>query len=168
MQCKIDNEKCVVYDIGYRLTGSLEYNNFNATCGYNPMEMLIHFALTGKMAEISISEKVNPYFGKYNYNISFLVKPGKIDHYEGLDELMKIPGVIDAVIAHYPGEIITEEMRGLLAQISLRVLGVVDNREDLWNKIDLVQNTVKIISDKGENLVLSGIEKEDIDDVSNI
>lgn len=162
MQCKIENGECVVYDVGYRLTGSLEYKIFEEVCGYNPMKMLIHFALTGEMADVDISEYVNPYIGKYAYNVSFLGKPGKIAQITGNDTVLDIPGVIDSVLAHYPGEEITQNMRGLLAQICLRVLGTAEDKDDLWNKIEKVQNSVHIISTMGEEMMLPGFEFSDI------
>lgn len=162
MQCKIEGDECIVYDIGYRLTGTQEYKNIAATCGYDPMKMMIYFALTGKMAEESVEKWVNPDFGTYSYNVSLLAKPGKIAEMTGCDELKDIPGYIDAVVAHYPGEEITENMRGLLAQICLRVFGTADSKEDLWNKLSLVQKTVHIISTEGEEMVLPGFELSDI------
>ena len=51
MQCKIEDGTCYVYDLGYRLTGSLEYKILERVCGYNPLEMMICHALTGKMGE---------------------------------------------------------------------------------------------------------------------
>ena len=38
-----------------------------------------------------------------------------------------MPKVEDVVVAHIPGETITEKMKGLLAQITVRVLGSVEN-----------------------------------------
>ena len=79
-----------------------------------------------------------------------------------MKELLEIPQVIDAVIAHDAGEEITEEMKGLLAQITLRVLGTADNLESLKNLIELIEKHVNILSDQDENLLLPGLEFEDI------
>jgi len=163
MQCKVEDGTCVVYDIGYRLTGSLEYKILKAACDYDPLEMMIRFALTGKMGEKKIAEKVNPEFGKYAFNVSFLAKPGKIAEVSGCETILEFPKVIDAVIAHYPGEEITENMKGLLAQIILRVLGTAKNLDDLKETMLEVQKTAHIISDKGENMILPGLDLSDFD-----
>lgn len=168
MQCKIEDGECVVYDIGYRLTGSLEYKIFEETCGYNPMEMLIYFALTGKMSEKSLADMANPYLGKYAYNISFLCKPGRIAKITGENEVLQIPGVIDSVVEHYPGEEITENMKGLLAQISLRVLGVAESAEEMKKNSLKVQECIHIISDQGQEMVLPGLIEGDFQSVANI
>lgn len=162
MQCKIENGECIVYDIGYRLTGSLEYKILQKICDYDPLEMMIRFALTGKMCEQDMTKKINPHFSRYGFNLSFLAKPGKIKKIAGVEELLEIPQVVDAVIAHNPGEEITEEMRGLLAQITLRVLGTADNLESLKDLIELIEKHVNILSDQGENLLLPGLDFEDI------
>lgn len=165
MQCKVEENQPVVYDIGYRLTGSLEYKILDAVCGYNPMKMLICYALTGRMSEENIGSKVNPYLGTYAYNISFLGKPGTINEIDGVKEIKKISGVLDSVVAHCPGETITEQMKGLLSQICLRVLGTAPNKTEMFNRIQHIQNSIKIISEKGENMLLSGLVKEDMNDV---
>lgn len=162
MQCKVVDGTCIVYDIGYRLTGTLEYNNIKDICGYDPLEMMINYAITGSMGEESLVKKVNPDFNnKYGFNVSFLGKPGKIASISGIEKIKEIPNVIDAVIAHYPGEEITENMKGLLAQIILRVLGTADTIDELKEVMLKIQNTVKIISENDENMILSGMEEED-------
>ena len=125
MQCKVENGVCVVYDIGYRLTGSLEYINLEAACGYNPLEMLIRFAVSGKMTDRDVRSLIRPEAMKPSFNVSCLAAPGTIAEVTGVDQVKTLPGVVDAVIEHYPGETITENMRGLLAQIAVRVFGTV-------------------------------------------
>ena len=164
MQCKIVNGTCLVYDIGYRLTGSLEYINLKKMCGYNPMEMLINYALTGSMGDYKIVKKIDPYFnGKYTYNVSILCKPGKIKKIEGLDKISKLPGVIGIVIAHPEGDEITENMKGLLAQITIIILGKAENIEEMKKEMLKIHSIVHIISDKGEEMILPGVEEKDFE-----
>lgn len=164
MQCKVEDDTCVVYDIGFRLTGSLEYNNIKDACGFDPLEMMIRFALTGKMSETDIGKLADPEFGgRYGFNVSCLSAPGKIAELKGVEDVKAFPEVIDAVIAHYPGETITEDMKGLLAQITVRVLGTVDSEQQLYDVMRRIENTISIVSDDGKELMLAGIEHEDIE-----
>ena len=71
--------------------------------------------------------------------------------------------VDDVVIAHAPGETITEQMRGLLAQITVRVLGSVASKENLLPTMQRIDDTIHIIGENGEQLLLPGIEYDDID-----
>ena len=163
MQCKVEDGTCYVYDLGFRLTGSLEYKILERVCGYNPLEMMICFALTGKMGGESIKEKAIPEFNTPAFNVSCLCAPGTIKEITGIDEVKLMPEVEDVVIAHAPGEIITEEMKGLLAQITVRILGSVDKKEDLLPIMQRIDNTIHIIGGHGEELLLQGIEHEDIE-----
>lgn len=162
MQSKKVDGECWVYDIGYRLTGSLEYINLKEMCGYDPLDMLIHFALTGKMGEPNIAEKADPYFGgKYAYNVSLLCKPGKIAKITGLEEIEKLPGVIKVVVAHPEGDEITQKMKGLLAQITVRILGKADSIKQMEAEMLEIQKLAHVISDKGEEMILPGMEESD-------
>lgn len=163
MQCKVEDDTCYVYDLGFRLTGSLEYKIMERVCGYNPLEMMIYFALTGKMGEKSIDNIAIPEFKTPAFNVSCLSAPGTIKEINGVDEVKQMAEVEDAVLAHMPGETITEQMRGLLAQITVRILGSVPTKDDLLPTMQHINNTIHIIGENGEELLLSGIEYNDID-----
>lgn len=163
MQCKVEDGTCYVYDIGYRLTGSLEYKILEVVSGYNPLKMLINFALTGKMTDEDISTKVNPATMSPCYNVSCLCAPGTIAEINGCDTLLQEDGVIDSILTHFPGETITEEMKGLLTQITVRVLGTVKNQEELCSTMQHIGETIQIISTDNRQLLLPGIQQEDIE-----
>lgn len=163
MQCKVENGTCYVYDIGYRLTGSLEYKIFEKVGGYNPLEMLIRFAITGKMTDVDISSEIDPMGMQPSFNVSCLCAPGVIGEIAGCEQVKEMDGVIDVVLSHFPGQTITEQMRGLLAQITVRVLGSVNSKEELYPAMDRVGNIIRIISEDGRDLSLPGIELKDIE-----
>lgn len=163
MQCKVEDGTCYVYDLGFRLTGSLEYKIFERVCGYNPLEMMIEFALTGKMGKESIADKAIPEFREPAFNVSCLCAPGTIKELIGVEEVKQFPEVEDAVIAHAPGETITEQMKGLLAQITVRVLGSVHSKEELLPIMQKIDETIHIIGVDGRELLLQGIEYKDIE-----
>lgn len=163
MQCKVENGTCYVYDLGFRLTGSLEYKILERVCGYNPLEMMICHALTGKMGEESIAGKAVPEFETPAFNVSCLCAPGTIKEITGIDEVKALHEVEDVVIAHAPGETITEQMRGLLAQITVRVLGSVESKDRLLPTMQKIDDTIHIIGTEGEQLLLPGIEYSDIE-----
>lgn len=163
MQCKVEDGTCYVYDLGFRLTGSLEYKILERVCGYNPLKMMIEFALTGKMGSESIADKAIPEFREPAFNVSCLCAPGTIKELIGVEDVKKFPEVEDAVIAHIPGDTITESMRGLLAQITVRVLGSVHSKEELLPVMQKIDDTIHIIGEDHRELLLQGIEYSDID-----
>ena len=163
MQCKVEDGTCYVYDLGYRLTGSLEYKILERVCGYNPLEMMICHALSGKMGGESIADKAEPEFKTPAFNVSCLCAPGTIKDITGIDAVKQMPEVEDVVLGHIPGETITEQQRGLLAQITVRVLGSVPTKDKLLPVMQRIDNTIHIIGEKGEELLLPGIEYSDIE-----
>ena len=152
MQCKVEDGTCYVYDLGFRPTGSLEYKILKRVCGYDPLEMMIRHSLTGIMM-----------FAMPAFNVSCLCAPGTIRDIVGIDDVKSFPEVEDVVCGHVPGETITEQMRGLLAQITVRVLGSVANKDQLLPTMQKIDDTIRIIGDDGENLLLPGIEYSDIE-----
>ena len=88
-----------------------------------------------KMTDEDISAKFDPIKLQPCYNVSCLCAPGTIARIEGCDELKESEGIIDFILTHYPSDTITEEMRGLLTQITVRVLGYVDSKEELCDAV---------------------------------
>lgn len=165
MQCLVEKGNCIVYDIGYRLTGSLEYKLFEKVCGYNPLEMMIKFALTGKMFEGDLESLINPNFSEYAANITFLVKPGTVGRIVGLDEVMKVPGVIDAVLAHVEGDEIPESAIGTLRQIILRAFATAKTKEDLAKIIQSVHSLFRVYNTEGEDMLLGTFDVTEMENV---
>ena len=163
MQCKVDNGVCRVYDMGFRLTGALEYKNLEMTCGYNPLEMLINYSITGKMCDESLLNKINPINMKPSFNVSFISEPGEISKITGLEKIGQTKGINDIVLAHLPGEIIKEDLRGLLAQVTVSVFGYADDKKQMIDLFNHVQNTIHIISKEGKDMCLRKMEREDFE-----
>lgn len=162
MQCKVQDGTCLLYDLGFRPTGSLEYKLVKRVCGYDPLEMMIRFALTGKMGTEDIAPKVNAEFATPAFNVSCLSAPGTIREIRGLDEVRAFPEVEEVVVAHSPGETVSEQMRGLLAQVTVRILGTVASAPLLFPVMKKVHDTIHIVSTDGKELLLPGIEPEDL------
>lgn len=165
MQCKVEGDSCYLYDLGYRLTGTLEYKILKRVCGYDPLEMMIRHALTGRMGDEDISQKVNPLFATPAFNVSCLCAPGTIKEIRGVETVKSMEEVEDVVMAHIPGETITEKMRGLLTQITVRVLGTVEKKEDVLPTMQKIGSLIHLIGENGEELLLPGIEYDDIEGV---
>lgn len=143
-----------VYDIGYRLTGTLESKIVDAICGFDPMERMIEFALSGKMGD-NVSALIDPHFGKqYGWNVSFLIEPGRIARINGVQEILNIPDVIDAVLNHSVGDVIGEDKKGNLTQVVLRVLGHSDGLDQMEEDMNQVYNRLSVKSDMGKEMLL--------------
>lgn len=163
MQCLVENDKCIIYDMGYRLTGSLEYILLKDLCGYNPLEMMIHFALSGKMYDQRPS--INPLHSRYGFNITFLVRPGIIGKIDGLEKVRSINGVLDVVEAHVEGDKIPLSSKGTLFQVILRVFGTANTKDELVRIMNEVHSVFKVYDSNGNNMLLEVLNTNEVKEV---
>lgn len=142
------------YDIGFRVTGTQEYRLLDSVAGINPLDMLINFALTGTMGPLEWVDSVDAESGPYSYNVSVSMSPGTVGEVIGLDEVRKIPGVISAIPTRGTGDILPNEARGQLRQITVRVLGIAGSTDDLQSAVSNIWDRIRVLSDDGEDLTL--------------
>lgn len=162
MQCLVEDGECIIYDIGYRLTGTLEYKLLDKICQYNPLEMMITYALTGEVTEPMLSKKADPYWEKYALNVSFLTKPGKVQKINGLEQIKNMPEVVDAVLAHVEGEEIPENAKGTLKQIILRVFATANSKKELRELLDTIYKKLEVVSVDGNSMLLEGFSSSEL------
>lgn len=89
-----DGKDFYVMEMGHRLTGGQHYTYTMAENGISALDQLIHYAVTGRMADYSIAEKDNAQFSHVYCHLFILGKEGKIMRFEGLDYLHQLPEVI--------------------------------------------------------------------------
>ncbi len=155
IQAFFDEEQFVYYDIGYRLTGTQEYNILEEVNGYNPLKMMVDYALTGQMGAMDINDLVDPYFnGKFACNVTLLSKPGKIVRYVGIEEIKKYKGVVKTVINHEVGTTISKNAMGTLNQVVFRVFGIASTIKEVNALKDFVNNNFDVISDENLSLLI--------------
>lgn len=160
MQCKVEDGVVIVYDLGLRLTGSLEYKIFDKLSNYNTLELMIGYALTGRMADYNLAEVVDPFKG-YGFNISVVAEPGIIARIKGIEKIEALPEVAGVLISHLPGEEITKEMYGLLAQITVRVVGAANTYPDFVKVLNKIADSIKVIDINGKNMVTRFLTEDD-------
>lgn len=139
MQCFVDNEKYTVYEMGYRLTGSIEHHLMEAQYGFNHLKAMIDFAV-GNPVNIKALNQLDP-ISCNMANVTILLSKGKIDHFEGIPDLLNIPGVVDYHLSYNPGTTISDKQIGKLAQVGLRVLVTAPDKGSLLDRMDTVKDT---------------------------
>ncbi|MBN2520775.1 MAG: hypothetical protein JXB17_09745 [Bacteroidales bacterium] len=155
IQSFVLKNECVFYEIGYRLTGSLEYKIINHASDFNPMDLMIQHAVTGSTDGIDIEELVNPRFSFFYCNITFLIKPGTIGIIRGKEEILAMENVLDVFISYSVGDVINDNVIGTLAQVIARVFAYSDTIMGLADIMNRIQSIFKVESTEGENLLLS-------------
>lgn len=165
MQCIIKDGTPFVYDIGYRLTGSLEHYLQEGVAGYSNMEMLLRYAVTGKMTnDEDIVERIKEGLFSPCFNVSCLMAPGEIAEFKGLDEVSGMAEVIAVSKAHVEGEVLPPEAKGELRQIALRVLGITEDSYELPKVMGEIQGKIAILSPEGRDLKLRGFNDKALAD----
>lgn len=162
IQSFVEHGRFIFYEMGYRLTGSLEYKIMEPIIGINPLKMMIEFSLTGKMGEADLINKISPRYNLYGCNITFLVKPGKIGKIEGINQALSIPGVLDAFSSYTEGDIIPESAKGTLQQVALRVFAVTKSIIELKTLMDKVHSIINIKNAMGEDMLLDHFDTEEL------
>lgn len=143
------------YDIGYRVTPTQEYRIVEQLCGYNPLAMLLHFAVTGSMGVPELGRLARPRHDGFGYNVSILVRPGTVGEYQGLDAVAQLPGVLSVGTSLSEGETLPEEGWGQLRQIAVRVIGVSDTVDGMRESLTTIADLVDVKDTSGESMVIA-------------
>src|SRR5699024_6439038 len=125
--------------------------------------MLIRFSLTGQMCNKSLLNKINPNWEKYACNVSFLMKPGKISKIEGLNSILQMKNVVDAVLAHQEGDMLPSSAKGMLQQIMLRAFATAETESELKKLLVNIYNSIDVLDENGENLLLEGFDVNELE-----
>lgn len=154
LQGCIDDGIVYFYEMGYRINGAKQYQILDFLCGYNPMEMIVNFSLTGRMAESSIENLVQPRLSKVCCTLSILAKPAYIKKYVGIDEISSWKEVLNVTPWYREGDEIAESAIGTQKQICMRVTVVADNKEELADDINRVYEAVDVIDNNDNSILL--------------
>ncbi|MBP3397650.1 MAG: ATP-grasp domain-containing protein [Alphaproteobacteria bacterium] len=150
-----ENNEFIPYECGLRLTGSLEYKLIERVCGYNPLSMLINYAFCGSMTARDEISHINPLHATHAYNISVLIRPGKISEISGVDEIRNTRNVLDVFLSYDIGDELGEESWGRLSQVAVRIFFVSENAQEYQSTINIIKNNLKILDENGNDMILT-------------
>jgi len=155
IQFFVDGNEFYAYDPGFRLQGEAPHLYLNKINGFDNRKMLISFALTSSTQEPDLKTKNDPYFNeKYAGTLWVLLKVGEIGRIQGLDEIKQIPEIFQVIQRLYEGDKISQEMIGTERQVFGRFYIVADSNKELVDKIQFIQNTLKVFNINNENQIL--------------
>ena len=154
IQSFYDSEGYHFYETGYRLGGGQSYRMIEQMNGVNHLEMLIHFALTGNMCYEDIEKRISPFFKKHACGLSIILKSGIISHIEGLDELSKNKAIVNIRQNLPVGYNVKKEYMGTVQQLFAKIHIVDEDRESVENTISYIFETLRVLDEKGNNMVL--------------
>lgn len=147
----MQNTHFVPYEMGYRLTASMENYAYEHLYGFNHMNALLQFAVGENMAEDECL-KINPNLG-YAANVTLLLKKGTIAEYEGLDTIKSLPFILHLFVSYPIGFEITDKQYGRLSQAGIRVVLCAETKSQLIERMEYVKDTIRVIDTKGKDMV---------------
>ena len=154
-----ENGEFYVYDTGFRLQGEAPHLLMKAIHGFDQREMLIRFALTGSEGDVNLETDDDTRLrGKWAATLWFLLKKGKIAKITGLEEIDKDPRVVANIQRLHEGDAVLPEWIGNEKQVLTRMYIVCNSKMDLADTLKYYMNTVKVVDENGNNLLLKGFD----------
>ncbi|WP_298505750.1 carbamoyl-phosphate-synthetase [uncultured Maribacter sp.] len=159
IQFFVENEEFYIYDPGFRLQGEAPHIHLAHVNDFDHRKMLINYALTGVFGEDDFSQKNDFMFqGKAACSVWVLLKGGKIDSIEGLDEMKGHENVHFVVERFHEGDIVKEEFIGTERQVLYRIYTAGDSILEVNQTIEDIQNLLKVTDSNGNDMVLEWLK----------
>ena len=159
IQFFVEDNQFYAYDPGFRLQGEAPHIPIAHINEFDHREMLINFALTGVFGADDFALKNDYKFkGKKACTIWVLLKAGKIDVVEGLDEIKSDENVIFVLDRFKTGDMVHTEMLGTEKQVFARIYLVSDTIIGINEKISEFRTLLKIADSNGQDMILEWLE----------
>lgn len=153
MQACVKDNIVYFYEAGMRLNGCKTYQILEVENNFNTLEYLMSYALGGSFGN---NEQLSPNFKNWYATVNVLGIPGEtISRFEGIEELLSYPWIISIARLYHEGDKIPEKAKGTLLQDTTRIHIVAGSKEQLIDRINIVNNLYKIYNENGENIVLT-------------
>lgn len=150
-----DGDNIYVYEMGLRTGGGMTYKITEATCGNNDLEMLINYALTGKMCDNGDVQTINPYLnGKQAASLAIPLRIGTISKVIGEEMITQTKGVVNYTHFCEEGDVILPKHINTLSQLYGRVMVVRDSKEELFASLKTIRDSISVVDIDGNNMII--------------
>ena len=160
LQGYYNGKRIIFYEMGCRLGGS--YFNHEQVClGYNAMDMIIQFALTGKMVEdINKISKNSAKYKKYALDCNYLLKgfDETVSSIIGLNKIKALPECIEIQIFHDVGYHYVKD-RTVDRPIMVAEI-VAESKEEVIRIVNYINNSYEVLNENGESLLMEKMDPE--------
>ena len=160
MQGYYDGNRIMFFEMGCRLGGSY-FNHEQACLGYNAMDMIINYALTGKMVnDISTISEESAKYKKYALDCNYLLKGSNetVAEIRGMDEVEAMPECVEIQKYHDVGYHYDRER---IVDIPIMVAEIVlDNKEQVIEKVNYINNIFDVFNPEGKSILMDKLDPE--------
>lgn len=150
-QFLIGEEGLKVNEIACRIGGAYEGDFMPALTGVDILKMMVRLAAGEPFEEKALQDYSLQANQKYLSSQLFFAGPGRIDLITESSELQKLPGLLKVGFNYRPGERIPD-IENATARAGYFIV-LADNKEELQQRVAAVYDKLKIIDQKGKNLV---------------
>lgn len=151
MESFVENGKFMFYEMGLRLNATMEYHFVDYFNHFNPLKMMISYALTGSMGK-EVQSQNKPVFSGRGCEVALLLKPGRIEKIIGVDEVRSWTETIHMIQFYYEGNVIEET--GSLDQNFARIKLVAENESILKQLIQKLYNTISVLDNNRREMLI--------------
>ncbi len=151
VQGKMNSEGFRLFEANYRIDAALRCRLISRINKINYLEMLTNYSITGKMEGYDLSLD-NYNLSKCCVSLNVLSRGGRVGKITGLEDIQNKRSLVAFDKMYEVGDYI--EQSGTLGQIHLRFVLIEDTLQELKNSIREIQDTVKVLNDRGVDMCL--------------
>lgn len=151
-----ENGKLYFHESGLRMGGEQFYVFAEKLNGISSLELMIEFALTGKMTRYDAKTQDNYKFSKYCCNYYIPLKPGKISKIEGVEKINAMPQLLQNRQFKFVGDEISSTSS--LDRVIFRLHVMDDTKEAFAKTLCEISETVKVLDEHGNDMQLQKLD----------
>ena len=155
-----ENGKLYFHESGLRMGGEQFYVFAERLNGISSLELMIEFALTGKMTMYDAKTQDNFRFSKYCCNYYIPLKPGVISKIEGVDEINAMPQLLQNRQFKFVNDEISSTSS--LDRVIFRLHVMDDTKESFVKTLCKISDTVKILDRNGNDMQLQKLDYDTV------
>ena len=160
MQAIVHEEEVYFYEAGMRLNGCKTYQILEYENGYNTLEHLMEYCLTGTMGNY---QEFNARFKRWYATWNVIGIPGKqCSKFINIDALSSYPWLIKIEPNYAEGEVVRNGTAGTLLQLVARVHILAENKEQLFDRIETMHSLFDVHDESGQSIILRGHKTSDL------
>ena len=165
MQGYSEGNRITFFEMGCRLGGSF-YNHEKECIGYDPVDMIIRYALAGKMVyDIdAIDKDVAKYSHKYALDCNYLLKGSDetVSEIKGIEEVKNLPSCISTIQYHEVGYHYSKDRTVDKPIFTAEI--VVDNMIKVKEDVAYINNVFDVLNERGESILINKFDPEQLFD----
>lgn len=154
-----DNGKFRFFDPSLRMGGAQDWRVAEAASGVNIANLLTNFAMTGSMGSTDGIKKIDRAFAsKYSALLYYDLMVGTIGDVSGIDEILKLPGVVGYHQCHYVGDVI--DGYGTANNVAIRFILSCDSYEEFSRTVSMANELMVINDVAGQSMIAPKYQAE--------